>query len=89
MNLLFTFIAEFKGGTYIRQIEAKSLRAAISCWRKSEVTVIAKASMTDVSKFSVDSLDEAVAIDGCHNVWCFTSSVDRSFLLVNVVSTVA
>lgn len=89
MNLLFTFIAEYKGGTYTRQIEAKSLNAAISHWQKSEIALIAKASLTDVSNFNFDQLDEAVSIDGCQNVWFSTSSVDKSFLLVNVVSTVA
>ena len=88
MNLLYTFIAEYKGGTYISQIEAESLGAAVSRWRQSEVAVIAKASKTDVSNFRFDSLGEGVAIDGCQNVWCFSNSVDDCFLLINVVSTV-
>lgn len=87
---LFTFIIDYKGGTYISQVEDEiSLQNACNKW-------IEQLNPNDIYGFGEKSksllkkdLSEAqiMAINGVDNVWCFISSIRKTLLLVNIVKT--
>lgn len=84
---LFTFLVEFKGGTYIRQIDADSIHSAFDIWKDGELENVAKLSNTLSSLIQDEIGTDLVEIDGCLNVWCLSSSVDGVFFLMNIVAT--
>jgi hypothetical protein len=86
VNALFTFLVEYKGGTYVRQITASALSSALSGWRANVLGELAELSKTPKSQFENMNSD-FVKLDGCRNVWCVTASVDGSLLLMNIVAT--
>jgi hypothetical protein len=87
---LFTFILEYRGGTHISQVTARSPKAALQRWAMSRRVWSAISSALRVrgrieaSAFLAENL---VAVEGTTGVWCTTASVRRSFALVNVIRT--
>jgi len=76
----FTFILEFGGGTYIRQVRAATPQGAL---RKLAAGTDAKAKL-----FRALADGGVVAIDGIANCWCSTASHRGELALVNIVETV-
>ena len=84
----YTFILDYKGGTYLTQIEAP-LRDAVTQWAEEIDTSV------------VDSLDEAqkaglvenvadevpTPVEGMVNVWCVSSLIGDGPALVHIVKT--
>lgn len=87
----FTFIANYKGGTYIRQVEAQDLIAAGHSWAEklTEEQDIPELNSHKFLKALREDIEELPpqAIQGIPNVWAFGVSVGRSFMLVNIVKT--
>lgn len=85
----FTFIAEYKGGTFISQHKATDLKTAVFSWIdnlqvkefKEEEKGIIREKFSD-EDFFPHPLNEV------DNVWCGAISAKRHFLLVNIVETV-
>jgi hypothetical protein len=72
LKVPFTFYLEYKGGTYISQVRARSYKSAPKAWAE-------KLDLTDISKPEKDfkvkllkSIDEEtpVPIDGISKTWC-------------------
>ena len=72
----FTFIAEYKKGTYISQYESSNLMEALVIW----------ADNLDI-QFR-DNFYSPVSIEKVDNVWCSSYVIFRSLLLLNIVETV-
>jgi hypothetical protein len=85
----YTFIAEFRGGTYISQYKSKTLDDAMIKWSKGlspeyftesvKRKIIEKVKETDLSP---------VLLNGIDNAWCVSYTISRSFLLLNIIETV-
>ena len=85
-NAIFTFLLEYKGGTYVRQIAAATVSSALNDWRTNVLGEVAELSQTPRSEF--EDIDwDLVKLDGCKNVWCVTASVESSLFLMNIVAT--
>ncbi|MBV9217472.1 MAG: hypothetical protein JO053_14995 [Acidobacteria bacterium] len=76
---LYTFFLEYRGGTYIAQVRARSFRSAPAVWAKSfEFPDAESESKYFEPKFkeklieSVD-LDMPTPIDGIRNTWYFSA----------------
>jgi hypothetical protein len=87
MAHLYTVIAEYRGGTYIKQLRARSAKDAVQKWLKQSDTSIPKNLSAALRRISAETL-EPVLIDGCENVWCASSSY-KGLLLLNIVKTVS
>jgi hypothetical protein len=88
---LFTVLAEYKGGTYIRQVYSTSIGLAVKEWQADAMAEIANLSKTQLSHFQAAFDSDAVSVvkvDQCVNVWCLTASVDEQLLLIIIVATV-
>lgn len=87
----FTFIMEFRGGTYCSQVEAKNVFLSISEWvtyLKSNLTRIKYMGDKTVCEIAKQKNENPVLLDGLKNVWCICFSTRKGFVLVNIVQTV-
>lgn len=86
---LFTFIMDYRGGTYIRQVNAPSLTKALRHWAntfdQTEVKHLGISGKRALIKASAK--DSPVPIDGTKNAWCFTAIVGGHLALANIVKT--
>lgn len=85
----FTFIVEYRRGTYIQQITADSLQSAFQNWATAidsfnipEISHVEKELLVEDTKY-----EEPTKIDRVENVWCVFLKIKRSTLLVNIVAT--
>ena len=84
----FTFIAEYKGGTYISQYVASELYIALRLWATELDEKIFTKSERDRIGFEINDADYyPVALNGLDNVWCTAYLSNKSFLLLNIVET--
>ena len=86
MTHLYTVIAEYRGGTYIKQVRGLSAKDAILRWTKQAGRSTPKDLSAALRHIPVEEF-EPVLIDGCKNAWCASSSY-RGLLLLNIVKTV-
>lgn len=75
----FTLVLEFRGGTYIRQVRARSPRAALK--------TLSSGSDRGHRVFKALLDEKTVAIEGISNVWCSSASFQGRLALVNIVKT--
>ncbi|SHN45348.1 hypothetical protein [Chitinophaga sp. CF418] len=85
----YTFITEFRGGTYISQVKAVNVSAAIGSWSKSlDLTQIKflgeKGKLELQTKFNDES---PTKVKGVENVWFFCLRIKPGLLIVNVIKT--
>jgi hypothetical protein len=92
---LFTVILDYRGGTYVSQVEASGPRAALLAWAAAldprQVKFLGERRKQKlIRELELDEYDlaEPVALDGLRNVWCTDVSLPP-FALVNIVATVA
>lgn len=91
MNL-YTFIMDYKGGTYISQAEAVNEQEGMLSWIKNlDTTQIKGFSKSDKRRtiengFSDDH--KAVPITAMPNVWCFDVRTKKGFAIINIILTV-
>jgi hypothetical protein len=85
---LYTFILEYRGGTYISQTNATTLVDAIRGW----IAVHTEDSLAtwDLSRHKLEFFIEenpTVALADTTGVWCVTGTIDDHFALLNIVDT--
>ena len=80
---------DYKGGTYISQVNASSVKTACKKWaenlRVSEIDgfgIKSKEILIDEIK-----ADEPVSIKETSNVWCISPWIYGNFALINIVQT--
>ncbi len=78
--MLFTLITDYKGGTYISQIQAKTAACALE---------ISKKPIGKLLNTTLDSGDDiAVAISGTSGVWgAATVDLEDNLVLIHIVQT--
>jgi hypothetical protein len=87
----FTFITDFRGGTYICQKNADDLRAACLLW-KEDIVAGGYVEHLDAVKFS-EAFEEdfeelpPVALDEVMNVWVFHLAFGKHMMDVHIVQT--
>lgn len=88
---LYTFILEFRGGTYIPQFRGDSPDTAIRRWvEELDSTPIAHLDK-DLLKLEYEEKErdriEPAAIDSVKNVWCQTFLLEEHLALLNIIKT--
>ena len=85
---LYTIVLDYKGGTYIAQTRAESVTGAVSQWMfaiKNED--LAEWGLSRESLVKTLTLDNAVPVASCENVWCLSGSAQEALILVHVIAT--
>jgi len=79
----FTFIAEFKNGTYISQYKADNLMEAVLIWADNlDVQFFTNKVKTKIQEKVRDSFYSPVSIEEVDNVWCSSYVGSSSNLVV-------
>lgn len=85
----YTFILDFRGGTYISQVESKNIATALNSWARVLDTrsikywgQSAKAELINLLEY-----EEAKPLTGMDNVWCFSGILRVGFFIVNIVES--
>jgi hypothetical protein len=85
---LYTFFADFKGGTYVSQIQAVEPYVAKCAWAKKFSKEILAMSPSEVKEFT-DQVDEEreTLLEELVNVWCFCPAFRSETIFVHFVVT--
>ena len=86
----YTFIAEYKGGTYISQYSAFDINQALLLWANGleKKYFSAHKKLKIIEELKYEYL-HPVRINTLENVWCANFLSGKYFLLLNIVETVA
>jgi hypothetical protein len=88
--MLFTILVDYRGGTYIAQLQDRHARAAIAQWSKCVKDSDLEA--WGLTRDAVDRVAEEtlISIEGLTNVWCMsTTTAGDHLLLLNIVGTLS
>lgn len=84
----YTFIFEYKGGTYIKQLIATELKSAIDNWGELIGSDIPKFNKKKKKQLLNEiQMNTPVLLSGMENVWYLHLSVGKSFGHLNIVAT--
>lgn len=91
MDVLFTIICEYKGGTYTKQVHAGNAAEAFSRWaeqfsREAVLSPVEKKQFAGEVNFSLKE-NNLVAMEGLQNVWYEGFSLEDDLLEVILVGT--
>jgi hypothetical protein len=91
MSKLYTCILDFKGGTYITQVNVPAIDQALSAWVETVDTTKIEGLTTSMKKqlMSEIAVEKPSMIEGVKNVWCTTFLLEENLALVNLIETVA
>ena len=86
---LFTIIAEYAGGTYVRQFDAFNVEDALNQWVESGIEVVPglKDLRTEQLKLAVVDELPPTEVGDCNGVWCIAPLVEDQMLLVHLIQT--
>lgn len=85
---LYTFVLEFRGGTYIAQVIADSPVDAFPRWVETHTDdELMEWDVTRTQLLSLIGDEEIVTLSNVQNVWCVCGNIDDSFVLLNIIET--
>lgn len=86
----YTFLMQFRGGTYISQVESKNLSEATKLWVKQikieEIKHLGEKGQIEMIKKEAEDF-ELSALYSLKNIWFFCFRIKAGFIMVNVVKT--
>ncbi len=85
----YTIVFDFKGGTYISQYYASSIKEAVLLWaNNSDNGDIPDISIKVKEQIYSNLLeDEPILLTGIENVWCSFFRIKRKGYLINTILT--
>lgn len=73
--LNFTFVVNFRGGTYCTQVKAHNVNRSIQEWikhignEKDQIQYLGKKTIEELEKVAKEDLTEATLLNGLNNIW--------------------
>lgn len=94
MTELFTYIMDFKGGTYITQVHADSLNDSVVAWalqievKITEIKFVGNKTVNQIKDLiSKKLIDMPTPLTGLENVWYLEIYTQIGVLRINIVKT--
>ncbi|HXL81011.1 MAG TPA: hypothetical protein VN951_09060 [Pyrinomonadaceae bacterium] len=91
---LYTFVLNYYGGTYVRQIRASSPSVAPKVWAKKlkpkDIVGLGPKSHRQLIKDMTDPQDQdngPTKVSGMKNTWCCTTILRNTLVLIHFVQT--
>ncbi|WP_299840337.1 hypothetical protein [uncultured Tenacibaculum sp.] len=93
---LFTFIFEFRGGTYTSQLKAIDINKALLNWTEklkkdsNQIDHLGPKTIIEIKDklFNLDINEKPTMLSDMKNIWCITLNTKKGFGLINIVKTV-
>ncbi|WP_455499042.1 hypothetical protein [Coprobacter sp.] len=84
----YTFIAEYRGGTYTSQYDAENLENGLKLWAENlDLKYFSKSKKEKIIAETKDTDLFPVELDGIKNTWCRSYLGGKFYLLLNIVKT--
>jgi hypothetical protein len=96
MNSLFTYICEFRGGTYTTQVQSSNLKSSIKDWiekikdEQEQIDQLGSKTIEEIQGqlLKKKKLDEnPIILNGLVNVWYLSISTKQGFGSINIIKT--
>ena len=95
MTDLYTFIMEFRGGTYTSQVEARSIEDSLQQWTKklklemSQITFLGSTTLSEIEKhiLGTDPEEQPIALTGLTNTWFLSVYTNNGKAAINIIKT--
>ena len=91
--MTFTFIVEFRGGTYCSQIESDSVISALPKWidklksDKSEIKYLGDKVLDRIENAISEESNRPIKLKGLKNVWFTMLTSNQGTFSINIVQT--
>lgn len=92
--MLYTVVMDYLGGTYVAQVDAHSVTAALKLWSEGVDTAAIAGFSPERKKELIDDLNERYSrakkpalLDGLVNVWCASALTSGGLATINIVAT--
>lgn len=89
--ILFTYLFEFSGGTYISQFRAKTIEESALMWvnkLKEEQEGIPNLGNKTIAQIQSQIKEEQpTPLQNSVNIWCYSFNLPKGFGLLNIVKT--
>ena len=89
--ILYTFVMDFEGGTYISQIKNTTLKKAVISWAKNlnclNISYFGDKSKNQILKYLLEEEYSPVQVDGLKNVWCTSFLLFKGSAIVHIIKT--
>ena len=89
----FSYIVEFRGGTYCTQVESKNLKDSLQLWlerineQKKEIKFLGDGTLKEIATIIEDEDYKPVMLQGLKNIWFMHVPTTKGSLHVNIVKT--
>ncbi len=91
--LNFTFIVNFRGGTYCSQVQAREVNKSIFKWIKQiekeqgQIKYLGDKIIEELKKEAIDENNETILLIGLKNIWHTIYSTRQGAFHINIVQT--
>lgn len=88
MGMLYTFVLDWNGGTFVSQCESSCVVDAIKIWSEKFPVESIGASVESGPNFlaSLES-ERPIPVGGLTSVWCVSALIEDSLALIHIVAT--
>lgn len=87
----YTFIMEFRGGTYISQVSAENIEQGLVNWcndlKIDEIKFFGKKTKENIRAVLEEEYNTPTPLESVANVWHFSIRIKVGFLFINIVKT--
>ncbi len=93
MRYTYSYIVEFRGGTYCCQVEAEDFKASLQGWltkindEKSEIKYLGNKTLEEIANQMKDEDAQPVLLNGLKNIWYTSLSTSQGILYMYIVQT--
>jgi len=88
---IFTFIMEFRGGTYIKQVTAQNERRAVEIWvnelNSNDIMYFGQKSKNELIENIPELLEFMNPIDTVQNVWHTSYDLPTGYIDIHIIKT--
>ncbi|VXB79680.1 conserved hypothetical protein [Flavobacterium sp. 9AF] len=90
---LYTYILEFRGGTYSTQVYAENLSISIEKWleklieEKNEIKYLGNTTIINLKSQIKNKQESPTSLKGLKNIWYFRLNFKQGVFSVNIIKT--
>ena len=93
MTHTFSYIVEFRGGTYCSQVTSKDLKNSLQSWltklnaQKAEIKFLGDGTLKEIAAIIADEDYQPTLLQGLKNIWFMYVPTAQGGLHINIVKT--